>query len=83
VSDNGIGISPDAMGMVFNHGFTTKPDGHGFGLHNCANAAQRMGGSLRAASDGPGKGATFTLIVPVEVADQAPRAPLHAEADGA
>jgi signal transduction histidine kinase len=82
VSDNGIGISPEAMKMVFNHGFTTKADGHGFGLHNCANAAQHMGGSLAAASDGPGKGATFTLVVPVEVAEQGPKTSVRAEGDG-
>jgi signal transduction histidine kinase len=66
VSDNGIGIVAENLAKVFNHGFTTKPDGHGFGLHNCANAAQQMGGSLTASSDGEGKGATFVLQVPVE-----------------
>lgn len=82
ISDNGIGITPDAMAMVFNHGFTTKPDGHGFGLHNCANAAQQMGGSLTVESDGPGMGATFTLIVPAETADLVAHAPAHAEDAG-
>ena len=31
---------------IFHHGFTTKQDGHGFGLHSCANAARELGGSL-------------------------------------
>jgi PAS domain S-box-containing protein len=65
VSDNGIGISPDHLTKIFNHGFTTKKDGHGFGLHSGANAAKEMGGSLVARSDGPGKGAEFTLELPV------------------
>jgi PAS domain S-box-containing protein len=64
VSDNGIGIPPENMSKIFNHGFTTKKDGHGFGLHSGANAAKEMGGSLTARSDGHGQGAEFTLELP-------------------
>ena len=64
VSDNGIGIPPENLTKIFNHGFTTKKDGHGFGLHSGANAAREMGGSLTGHSDGPGKGAEFTLVLP-------------------
>ncbi|MCU0786493.1 MAG: ATP-binding protein, partial [Verrucomicrobia bacterium] len=64
VSDNGIGIAPESLINIFNHGFTTKKDGHGFGLHSGANAAKEMRGSLTAHSDGLGKGATFTLELP-------------------
>jgi PAS domain S-box-containing protein len=64
VRDNGIGIPPDHLTKIFNHGFTTKKDGHGFGLHSGANAAKEMGGALTARSDGPGKGAEFTLELP-------------------
>jgi C4-dicarboxylate-specific signal transduction histidine kinase len=39
-------------------------DGHGFGLHSGALAAQELGGSLRVTSDGPGLGATFILELP-------------------
>jgi C4-dicarboxylate-specific signal transduction histidine kinase len=73
VRDNGVGISRENLAKVFNHGFTTKKKGHGFGLHNCANAAQQMDGSLTAYSDGPGKGASFVLRIPVEYADELPR----------
>ncbi len=65
VSDNGIGIAPHNLIKIFNHGFTTKKDGHGFGLHSGANAAKEMGGNLTAHSDGEGQGATFTLELPV------------------
>ena len=65
VSDNGIGIPLENLNKVFNHGFTTKKDGHGFGLHSGANAAKEMGGHLTAHSDGPGQGAEFTLELPV------------------
>jgi signal transduction histidine kinase len=64
IGDNGIGIAPDNVTKIFNHGFTTKKDGHGFGLHSGANAAKEMGGTLAAHSDGLGKGAEFTLELP-------------------
>jgi len=66
VIDNGVGIPPENLNRIFNHGFTTKKDGHGFGLHNSANAAKELGGSLAVHSDGPGHGATFTLELPVQ-----------------
>ncbi|WP_434702314.1 histidine kinase [Pseudomonas sp. Z1-12] len=61
VIDNGEGIVPENLTRIFAHGFTTRKDGHGFGLHSCVLAAMEMGGSLEAHSDGPGTGATFTL----------------------
>ncbi|MEO7100294.1 MAG: ATP-binding protein [Luteolibacter sp.] len=65
VIDNGVGISPENLTRIFAHGFTTKPDGHGFGLHSGALAAREMGGSLIVHSDGLGTGATFTLELPL------------------
>jgi len=64
VADTGVGIPPDNLDRIFQHGFTTKPGGHGFGLHASAIAARELGGSLGVASDGPGHGATFTLELP-------------------
>jgi PAS domain S-box-containing protein len=61
VIDSGVGIAPENLTRIFNHGFTTKKEGHGFGLHSGANAAKEMGGALTAHSAGPGKGAEFTL----------------------
>ena len=61
VIDNGEGIAPENLTRIFAQGFSTRQDGHGFGLHSCVLAAMEMGGSLEAQSDGPGKGATFTL----------------------
>jgi signal transduction histidine kinase len=55
------------MPRLFSHGFTTKIDGHGFGLHSAAVAAMEMGGKLTAHSQGAGCGATFTLEVPVSL----------------
>jgi C4-dicarboxylate-specific signal transduction histidine kinase len=67
VIDNGVGIAPENLTKIFNHGFTTKKEGHGFGLHSGALAAKDMGGALRAQSEGAGKGATFTLELPLEL----------------
>ncbi len=66
VIDNGIGIPPENLTRIFNHGFTTRKDGHGFGLHSGALAAAELGGTLSAHSDGLGKGAAFTLELPVQ-----------------
>jgi signal transduction histidine kinase len=66
VVDDGIGIPQENMVKIFHHGFTTKKNGHGFGLHGCALAAKQMGGTLTAASEGVGRGAMFSLLVPSE-----------------
>ncbi|MDA1230126.1 MAG: ATP-binding protein [Planctomycetota bacterium] len=65
VRDNGVGISAENLVRVFSHGFTTKQDGHGFGLHSSALAAKELGGSLSVASDGVGQGAVFSLRIPL------------------
>ena len=64
IADNGEGIENENMPKLFVHGFTTRKNGHGFGLHSCALAAKQMGGNLMVHSDGPGKGAVFTLELP-------------------
>jgi PAS domain S-box-containing protein len=66
VIDNGVGIPEENLTRIFNHGFTTRKEGHGFGLHSGALAARELGGALIAYSDGVGKGATFTLELPYE-----------------
>jgi C4-dicarboxylate-specific signal transduction histidine kinase len=71
VRDNGVGIAPELLTRIFQYGFTTRTDGHGFGLHSSALAAQELGGSLTAHSDGPGQGATFTLELPYLLAEDA------------
>lgn len=65
VKDEGEGIPAENMTRIFTHGFTTRKEGHGFGLHSCALAAVEMDGHLSAHSDGPGLGALFTLTIPL------------------
>jgi signal transduction histidine kinase len=72
VVDNGVGIPAENMTRIFSHGFTTRPGGHGFGLHSAALAAQELKGALRVASDGPGCGAIFTLELPITVGKDPP-----------
>jgi C4-dicarboxylate-specific signal transduction histidine kinase len=67
VQDSGVGLNGEQLTRIFAHGFTTKRDGHGFGLHSGALAAKQMQGSLWAESEGVGRGATFTLELPLQV----------------
>jgi signal transduction histidine kinase len=77
VIDNGVGIPVENRTRIFNHGFTTRKNGHGFGLHSGALAAAELGGTLTAHSDGPGTGAAFTLELPVADGEDAGAARLH------
>lgn len=70
VEDDGEGIAPENLTRLFTHGFTTRTNGHGFGLHSCALAAKEMQGTITAHSDGPGRGAAFTLELPVNPAER-------------
>ncbi len=71
VIDTGVGIPRENLDRIFNYGFTTRAEGHGFGLHSSALAARELGGTLRAESPGPGMGATFTLTLPLAAAEPA------------
>ena len=53
VIDNGIGIPKEHLSRVFEHGFTTRKGGHGFGLHSGALAARELGGALTAIATAP------------------------------
>jgi signal transduction histidine kinase len=65
IEDDGIGIATENLTQVFQYGFTTRKEGHGFGLHSGALAARELGGSLVAHSPGVGQGAVFTLTLPI------------------
>lgn len=67
INDNGCGIPKEDLKKIFNHGYTTKSYGHGFGLHSCANYMKELKGEIRVESEGPGRGATVTLCFPRDV----------------
>jgi DNA-binding LacI/PurR family transcriptional regulator/signal transduction histidine kinase len=73
VSDTGEGIPPECLGRIFSHGFTTKKDGNGFGLHTCANYMAQMGGRISVASEGRGRGAVFTVVLCKEPPPEQPQ----------
>jgi signal transduction histidine kinase len=62
--DNGCGMADETLQRVFDAHFTTRESGTGLGLHFCALTLKRLGGSIRALSGGPGRGATFILEIP-------------------
>lgn len=66
IADNGRGIAGEDLTRIFTHGFTTRKNGHGLGLHSSAVAAREMGGMLTVASAGIGCGATFILELPLD-----------------
>lgn len=74
--DDGVGIAAQNLERVFEKGFSTKsPEtNHGIGLHWCANAIGALGGRIWAASDGPGRGASLHLLVPLAPRETAPLA---------
>ncbi|MGC3958067.1 MAG: ATP-binding protein [Verrucomicrobiota bacterium] len=74
VADNGMGISAENLPRIFDQGFSTRRDGHGFGLHSSILMAQDMGGTLTVQSAGPDQGACFTLRLPL----RAPKPVAHA-----
>ena len=70
VTDSGVGIALEHQHRIFSQGFTTKPQGHGYGLHSAANAAKQMDGELSFDSRGSGCGAAFTLKIPLQKGSQ-------------
>jgi signal transduction histidine kinase len=67
-ADDGSGIAANDAARIFEKGFSTKSPStnSGIGLHWCANVVTALGGSIRAESAGPGSGARFHVILPLE-----------------
>ena len=67
VKDSGTGIKPEYLGKIFDPFFTTKPTGKGtgLGLAICYGIIDVHGGRIEAHSEGTGKGATFTVTLPL------------------
>ena len=81
VRDGGVGFDDARKAKLFTQGYTTRDDGHGLGLHYCANAIKQMNGTISASSDGPGLGATFRIELPIRLEGLADE-PVQAEQDG-
>jgi signal transduction histidine kinase len=64
VTDTGSGIAASNLTRIFEPHFTTKPEGHGFGLSTSYRIIMNHGGRIAAESP-PGQGACFTITLPV------------------
>ena len=74
VEDTGPGIPPETISKVFDPFVTTKSDGTGLGLSISYGIIREHGGTLTVDS-APGRGATFTIELPIEVAHPPTEAP--------
>jgi signal transduction histidine kinase len=63
--DSGCGMTEKTIQKVFDAHFTTRESGTGLGLHFCALTLKRLGGSIRASSEGLGHGSTFVVELPI------------------
>jgi PAS domain S-box-containing protein len=68
VADNGEGISPENLGMIFEPLFTTKAKGIGLGLPLCKKFVEANKGHISVSST-VHEGATFILVLPTEMED--------------
>jgi NO-binding membrane sensor protein with MHYT domain len=67
INDNGIGLTEEQMKKIFTYGYSTKLEGHGYGLHASILSVRSMNGDLKAESEGEGKGATFIIELPYKL----------------
>ena len=67
VADTGRGIAPDELGRIFERFYrvpdASSPGGRGIGLTIARSLVQAHGGTLSVASEGLGKGTTFTMTL--------------------
>src|ERR1700689_2793597 len=74
VSDTGIGIEPSLIPFVFDRfrqgdsGTNRQSPGLGLGLAIVRSLVELHGGTVSAASHGPGQGASFTIKLPILIA---------------
>jgi CheY-like chemotaxis protein len=86
VRDNGIGISPEKLGQIFDMFVQIDPrleraqGGLGIGLTLVRRLVELHGGTIEAQSDGPGLGSVFTVLLPVST--EAPAAPSSKGTEG-
>lgn len=66
IMDNGLGIPPEQMDMLFQPYFATKPEGKGsgLGLSVCRDIVQNHNGQIRVESK-PREGSVFTVLLPI------------------
>jgi signal transduction histidine kinase/FixJ family two-component response regulator len=83
VADSGVGIPPDILGRLFEPFFTTKEEGRGTGMGLAAvyGAVQAHLGTVLVDST-PGRGSTFSLLLPLATPPEVPAATSGARPSG-
>tara|TARA_B100001115_G_scaffold178144_1_gene167289 strand:- start:1607 stop:2878 length:1272 start_codon:yes stop_codon:yes gene_type:complete len=66
IQDSGIGFEPNQTDKLFERGFTTKTQGSGIGMATSRAIIESHSGTLSILSDGPGKGATVQVTIPLQ-----------------
>ncbi len=62
LEDNGCGIRAEHKPHIFNHGYSSRMEGSGLGLHSAGNLMAKLGGTIQVESDGHNCGTTVSLI---------------------
>jgi len=84
ITDTGLGIPPDQLKRIFKRFYRAptndlvKIKGTGLGLFLVRAIARQHGGEVRAASEGPGKGSTMLLKLPLAIGNEATDSPKNA-----
>jgi signal transduction histidine kinase len=73
VEDNGVGIPPGELKRVFDLFYSTRKGGTGLGLAIVDRIARNHGGRVEVAST-PGRGTTFSVVLPDAVVAETPAA---------
>ena len=76
IADEGRGIASEDLGAVFDKFYRTKHrdrtvPGTGLGLAICKGIVEAHGGTIEALSEGPGRGTTIRIRLPIRTPDMA------------